>query len=89
MENFYKVVAQSTVLNITKADGTLLPKCTLVLQQIGGQYEDSYAVTMLGEQAKERLEPGQFIAAALRFQTHEYNGQYYQDISIKEFVRIG
>jgi len=65
-----------------------LPKCNIVLQEIGGKYENSYVATILGEQAKMRFSKDDLVVAALRFSTREYNGQVYQDIVVNEIIKI-
>ena len=62
--------------------------CNVVLQELGGKYENSYVATMFGEQAKVRFTPGELVAASLRFSTREYNGQMYQDIVVSEIIPI-
>ena len=62
--------------------------CHIVLQELGGKYENSYVATMFGEQARGRFIAGELVAAALRFTTREYNGQMYQDVTVNEIVRL-
>lgn len=88
MERILKVVSKSDVINVTKSDGTTMPKCTLVLQELGGQYENRYAVTLLGMMAQCDFRQGECYAVALRFMVHEYNGAVYQDIVMQEFHRV-
>ncbi len=65
-----------------------MSKCNIVLQELGGKYENSYVATMLGEQARIRFELNDLVAASLRFSTREYNGQVYQDIVVNEIVKL-
>ena len=90
MNNFYKVKAQSEtfVVPSQKAEGGQISKCNIVLQELGGKYENSYVATILGEQARIRFELDDLVAASLRFSTREYNGQTYQDIVVSEIIRI-
>ena len=90
MKNLFKVQAQSETFQVPsqKAEGGQLPKCNIVLQELGGKYENSYVATILGEQAKMRFEKDDLVVAALRFSTREYNGQVYQDIVVNEIVKI-
>ena len=39
MKKIFKVVAQSAIQQVTRQDGTLTQKCTIVLQEFGGKYE--------------------------------------------------
>ena len=90
MKQFFKVQAQSETFQVPsqKAEGGQLPKCNIVLQELGGKYENSYVATILGEQAKARFAKDDLVVAALRFSTREYNGQVYQDIVVNEIVKI-
>ena len=90
MKNLFKVQAQSETFQVPsqKAEGGQLPKCNIVLQELGGKYENSYVATILGEQAKTRFAKDDLVVAALRFSTREYNGQVYQDIVVNEIIKI-
>lgn len=63
-------------------------KCNIVLQELGGKYENSYVATMFGEQAKVRFAKDELVVASLRFSTREYNGQVYQDVVVNEIVKL-
>ena len=65
-----------------------MSKCSIVLQEWGGKYENSYVATVLGEQAKMRFVKDELVVASLRFSTREYNGQVYQDIVVNEIIKI-
>ena len=90
MKNLFKVQAQSETFQVPsqKAEGGQLPKCNIVLQELGGKYENSYVASILGEQAKTRFAKDDLVVAALRFSTREYNGQVYQDIMVNEIIKI-
>ena len=90
MKTFFKVTAQSEPFAVQsqKVESGQLMKCNIVLQELGGKYENSYVATILGEQAKTRFAKDELVVAALRFSTHEYNGQMYQDIVVSEIVQI-
>ena len=90
MKTFFKVTAQSEPFAVQsqKAESGQLMKCNIVLQELGGQYENRYVATILGEQAKTRFAKDELVVAALRFSTREYNGQMYQDIVVSEIVQI-
>ena len=90
MKTIFKVQAQNETFYVPsqKAEGGQLPKCNIVLQEIGGKFENSYVATILGEQARIRFEKDELVIAALRFSTREYNGQVYQDIVVNEIVKI-
>ena len=84
--SIYKVIAQTEPVAITKQDGTTTQKSTIVLQQLGGKYEDSFAATLLGNQAK--FYPNDLVVANLRCSSREYNSQYYQDCIINEIRKL-
>ena len=71
-----------------KAEGGQISKCNIVLQELGGKFENSYVATILGEQAKIRFAKNDLVVAALRFSIREYNGQVYQDIMVNEIVKL-
>ncbi len=85
-----KVIAQSEPVYVQsrKNENGQLAKCYVRLRELGGDYEDEYQCTMLGNQALVKLTPGKTVAASLRFSTHESNGAWYQDIVANEIVQI-
>ena len=90
MTQIYRVVAQGETFAVPsqKAEGGQVMKSTIVLQELGGKYENTYAATMLGNTAQCRFYAGELVVAALRFATREYNGQVYQDIVVGDIVKI-
>ena len=90
MKGIFKVMAQSETFAVPsqKAEGGQVNKCNIVLQDIGGKYENSYVATVLGEQANIRFMKDDLVVASLRFSTREYNGQTYQDIVVTEIIKI-
>ena len=67
MKKIFKVVAQSETFQVPsqKAEGGQISKCNIVLQELGGKYENSYVATILGEQAKTRFDKNDLVVAAL------------------------
>ena len=90
MKGIFKVMAQSETFAVPsqKAEGGQVNKCNIILQDIGGKYENSYVATVLGEQANIRFMRDNLVVASLRFSTREYNGQTYQDIVATEIIKI-
>ena len=90
MKKFFRVIAQSEPFAVQsqKAEGGHISKCNIVLQELGGKFENSYVATILGEQANTRFAKDELVVASLRFSTREYNGQVYQDILISEIVKL-
>lgn len=70
-------------MTINTQNGTT-QKTTIVLQEFGGKYENSYVASLLGNQAK--FYAGDIVWASLRFSAREYNGSSYQDITIQDIV---
>ena len=90
MKKIFKVVAQSDTFAVPsqKAEGGQVSKCNIILQDVGGKYENSYVAAVLGEQANIRFMRDDLVVASLRFSTREYNGQTYQDIVVTEIIKI-
>ena len=90
MKQIFKVTAQSETFFVPsqKAEGGQISKCNVVLQELGGKFENSYVATVLGEQANIRFAKDDLVVASLRFSTREYNGQVYQDIVVSEIIKI-
>ncbi|MEE1079695.1 MAG: hypothetical protein U0L19_00920 [Bacteroidales bacterium] len=83
MKSLFKVVSQTDPVTINTQNGTT-QKTTIVLQEFGGKYENSYVASLLGNQAK--FYAGDIVWASLRFSAREYNGSSYQDITIQDIV---
>ena len=90
MRNFFRVKSQSDTFFVQsqKAEGGQVSMCNVVLQELGGKFENSYVATIFGEQARTRFDRDDLVAASLRFSTREYNGQTYQDIVVNEIVKL-
>ena len=85
-----KVVQQGEAYAVQsqKAEGGQIQKCNIVLQELGGKYENQYVAAMLGNMALCRYAAGDIVAVRLRFQTREYNGQMFQDIIVSDIERL-
>lgn len=85
-----KVVQQGEAFAVQsqKAESGQTMKCNIVLQEMGGKYENQYAASMLGNVAHCRFTPGDLVVAALRFSTREYNGAVYQDILVTDIEKV-
>ena len=85
-----KVVQQGEAFAVQsqKAESGQTMKCNIVLQEMGGKYENQYAASMLGNVAQCRFTPGDLVVAALRFSTREYNGAVYQDILVTDIEKV-
>ena len=85
-----KVVAQGEPIYVPskKTESGQTAKCMIRLKELGGNYEDEYICAMFGNLALGKFAEGDVVAAALRFQTHESNGSFYQDVVANEIVNI-
>ena len=70
-----------------KSEGGVLNKRTLVLQELGGKYEPTYVVSVLGNLATIQFSEGDLVIATLKFQVREYNGQVFMDVVATELIR--
>lgn len=83
-----KKIGVMTTVKSEKSENGVLNKRTLVLQELGGKYENSYVVTALGNLATIEFAEGELVIANLRFQTREYNGQAFMDVVANEICKI-
>ena len=87
---FMRVVQQGEPFAVQsqKSENGQMMKCNIVLQEMGGKYENQYAAAMLGNAAQCKFYPGDLVAVTLRFTTHEHNGQVYQDILVTDIEKV-
>lgn len=71
-----------------KSENGQLNKRNLVLKELGGKYENEYAVAVLGNAASLVFDEGDFVVVTLRFQAREYNGQVFQDITATDIIKL-
>lgn len=85
-----KVVRSGEMFSVRseKSENGQLNKRNLVLKELGSQYEDEYLCALFGSLATCQFAEGDLVVAALRFQTHEVNGQFYQDIVANDIVKL-
>jgi hypothetical protein len=84
-----KKCGQMTTVQSEKSETGVLNKRVLVLQELGGKYENSYVVTALGNLATIEWSEGDLVIASLRFQTREFGGQVFMDIIANELIKEG
>ena len=77
-----KVVAQTEPVFVPskKQENGQVAKSMIRLKELGGDYEDEYQCAVLGNLAQCKFAVGKTVVASLRFQTHESNGSYFQDV---------
>lgn len=85
-----KVVAQTEPVYVSskKQECGQLAKCMIRLKELGGEYEDEYICAMFGNLALCKFDAGKTVVASLRFQTHESNGSYFQDVVANDIQNI-
>ena len=86
-----KVVRQGEAFSVQsqKSESGQIQKCNIVLRELGGsKYENEYVCSMLGQLAGCRFYEGDVVAATMRFSTHEYQGQVFQEILVTDLVKL-
>ena len=86
-----KVVRQGEAFSVQskQSESGSIQKCNIVLREMGGsKFENEYVCAMLGNLAACRFYEGDVVAATLRFSTHEYQGQVFQEILATEVVKL-
>lgn len=90
MNKIFKVVSQTEIETgiSKKPGGGQFTKCTLVLQELGGNYADTYACELMGKDAQCKFYAGETVAAELRFRANESNGRWFQNVTADEIVKL-
>ena len=85
-----KVVRQGEAFSVqsAKQESGSIQKCNIVLKELGGKFENEYVCAMLGNLATCRFCEGDVVVATLRFSTHEYQGQTFQEILATDIERL-
>ena len=85
-----KVVRQGEAFSVqsAKTETGTIQKCNIVLRELGGKFENEYVCAMLGNLAGCRFYEGDVVIATLRFSTHEYQGQVFQEILATDIVKL-
>ena len=85
-----KVVRQGEAFSVqsAKQESGSIQKCNIVLKELGSKFENEYVCAMLGNLATCRFCEGDVVVATLRFSTHEYQGQTFQEILATDIVKI-
>ena len=86
-----KVVRQGETFSVQslKQESGQISKCNIVLRELGGsKFENEFVCTMLGNMAGCKFYEGDLVVATLRFSTHDFQGQTYQEILATDIVKI-
>ena len=84
------VVRQGEAFSVQskQSENGQIRKCNIVLKELGGKFENEYVCAMLGNLAACRFYEGDVVVATLRFSTHEYQGQTFQEILATDIVKV-
>ena len=85
---FILLVFSFDIFSFVKSETGVLNKRNLVLKELGGKFENEYAVSVLGNAASLVFYENDLVVVTLRFQTREFNGQTFQDIVATDIVKI-
>jgi hypothetical protein len=86
-----KVVKSGEMFSVKseKSETGQLNKRNIVLRELGGsKFENEFVCAMLGNLAACRFYEGDVVLATLRFSTHEYQGQTFQEILVTDILKI-
>jgi hypothetical protein len=85
-----RVVRQGEAFSVqsAKAETGTIQKCHIVLRELGGKFENEFVCAMLGNLAACRFYEGDVVLATLRFSTHEYQGQTFQEVLATDILKI-
>ena len=86
-----RVVRQGEAFGVPSknSESGTIQKCNIVLRELGGgKFENEYVCAMLGNLAACRFYEGDVVIATLRFSTHEYQGQVFQEVLATELVKV-
>ena len=86
-----RVVRQGAPFSVQsqKQESGEIHMCHIVVRELGGsRFENEYACTLLGSLAACQFREGDLVIATLRFSTHEYQGQTFQEVLATDIVRV-
>ena len=86
-----RVVRQGEAFSVqsSKQESGSIQKCMIVLRELGGsKFENEFVCTMLGNLAGCKFYEGDVVIATLRFSTHEYQGQTYQEVLASDIYSL-
>ena len=86
-----RVVRQGEAFSVqsSKQESGSIQKCMIVLRELGGsKVENEFVCTMLGNLAGCKFYEGDVVIATLRFSTHEYQGQTYQEVLASDIYSL-
>lgn len=93
----FRIVACGEPEAYKTSNGTQSQKRTLRLQEFGGwngndnqaqRISNGIVGTMFGNLAQCMFYPNEIVIASLRFSAREYQGQWYQDVTITDISKL-
>ena len=88
----FRVVRQGEAFSVQsqKAETGSIQKCNIVLRELGdtSKFGNEFVCAILGNLAACRFYEGDVVLATLRFSTHEYQGQVFQDVLATDIVPL-
>lgn len=95
--SIFRVVACGEPESYKTSNGTTSQKRQLRLQEFGGwngndnlaqRISNGIVGTMFGNIAQSMFNQNEIVVASLRFSAREYQGQWYQDITITDITKL-
>ena len=95
--SIFRVVACGEPESYKTSNGSTSQKRQLRLQEFGGwngndniaqRISNGIVGTMFGNIAQSMFYPNEIVVASLRFSAREYQGQWYQDITITDITKL-
>ena len=83
-----RVVSQTEPVSVTTKNGEQLSKSYVRLKGVGGDYDDEFVCSVLGNLAQVKFLEGDKVVASLRFRIFENNGNIYQDVSATNIFKL-
>ena len=93
----FRVVACNEIESYTTSTGNQSQKRQLRLQEFGGwngndnqvaRISNGIVATMFGNLAQCMFYPNEIVLATLRFSAREYQGQWYQDVTVTDVCKL-
>ena len=97
LQQIFRVVACGEQEPYNTSNGNQSVKRQLRLQELGGwngndnpaiRISNGIVATMFGNLAQCLFQPGEVVLCTLRFSAREYQGQWYQDITITDIAKL-
>lgn len=94
----FKILGTSDLMQVPsqKAEGGMMLKKFIRLQEFAGSSRqdapdrigNAIIATIIGASAQSSFTPGEMVRCALRFTIREYQGSWYQDITVVEIFKL-